>query len=144
MHKILLILAIFHPRGAIFTVLELFTCANHPPLKYCTAIGRHNMARIPVVHISISCSFLSPDKTIRQKIKQKNQQKNQYNHLCLINLSFYLVFDIVNNNPMYFRRSLSFLFVNNTILEESNIQSSFAASCTAPFLLGSKLACTRL
>ena len=43
----MLILAIFDPREAIFAVLELFTCANHPPLKYCLAIGRHNMARIP-------------------------------------------------------------------------------------------------
>ena len=33
----------------IFAVLELFTCTNHPPLKYCPAIGRHNMARIPDV-----------------------------------------------------------------------------------------------
>ena len=29
-------------------------CANHPPLKYCTAIGRHNMARIPVILVSTS------------------------------------------------------------------------------------------
>ena len=47
MGKILLILAIFDPLEAIFTVLELFTCTNHPPLKYCPVIGRHNMARIP-------------------------------------------------------------------------------------------------
>ena len=47
MDKILLILAIFHQSEAIFTVLELFTCTNYPPFKYCPAIGQHNMARIP-------------------------------------------------------------------------------------------------
>ena len=40
-----MILAIFDHEKP-FTVLELFACANHPPLNYCPAIGRHNMARI--------------------------------------------------------------------------------------------------
>ena len=65
MHKILLILPIFHPRGAIFTVLELFTCANHPPLKYCTAIGRHNMARIPVAMGILRMTSLADAETLK-------------------------------------------------------------------------------
>ena len=50
MDKILLILAIFDPSEAIFTILAFFTSTNHVQMyKYCPAIGRHNMAKIPDV-----------------------------------------------------------------------------------------------